>query len=219
MEIPNWLSGKLDAKGADEISAAVERAEKHTSAEIVPMVVRGSITVGHVPWLLFFIAIPLTWVLLPLVSHFSWHTWVGEILTVVVASAFAFVFKRFATVQRILTPDEDEMASVQRRALLEFHLANLPSTEKAPGVLIFVSMLERRAVILADAAISARFDADVWDRVLEALLAEIGKGNFAGGMQEAIALVGSMLAEKFPAPTHGQEARVNELPNSLVIKD
>ena len=211
MEIPNWLSGKLDSKGADEISAAVGRAEKHTSAEIVPMVVRGSITVGHVPWLLFFIAIPLTWVLLPLVLH----NWVGEILTVVVASVFAFVFKRFATVQRILTPDEDEMASVQRRALLEFHLANLPSTEKATGVLIFVSMLERRAVILADAAITARFDADAWDRVLKALLAEIGKGNFAGGMQEAIALVGSMLAEKFPAPTHG----VNELPNTLIIKD
>lgn len=211
MTIPHWLANKLDSKGAQEISAAVERAEKTTAAEIVPMVVRGSITTGHVPWLLFFIAIPITWALLPLVLH----DWIGEVLTVVIASLTAFIFKRFATVQRILTPDEDEIASVHRRALLEFHLANLPSTENATGVLIFVSMLERRAVILPDAAIAAKFSESDWDRVLKALLAQIGKGNFAGGMQEAIALVGSMLTEKFPAPAH----LVNELPNSLIIKD
>ncbi len=211
MEIPNWLRGSVTKEGLDTVKMAVADAESRTSAEIVPMVVRGSITTGHVPWLLFFMMVPVTWMLIPLVLH----NIVGEILTVVVAAAFAFGLKNFAFIQRWLTPEKDEEISVMRRAQLEFHLAHLKATEGRTGVLVFVSMLEHKAVVLADQAIAEKFDPSTWDQVLEVLLSHTKKKDLVKGMAEAVKLLGTLLAKEFPAPVHN----VNELPNGLIVKD
>ncbi len=54
-ELPNagshfsWARRALGNDGADRIEAAIAEAESHTSGEIVPILVRRSSTVGHVP--------------------------------------------------------------------------------------------------------------------------------------------------------------------------
>ena len=210
-QLPKWIRKKLNTDGAKRISEAVARAEAKTSAEIVPMVVSGSITTGHVPWILFLIALPVIWMLIP----YMMHDWLGEVATVVGAVIFAAVFHRFNWVKRILTPNADETVSVNRRALLEFHLANLRSTQNGTGVLIFVSMLERKAVVLADDRIAAEFPPEICGETLNVLTSRIKQRKFADGMSEAIDLLGEKLATKFPAAS----SNPNELPNTLIVKD
>ncbi|MCJ8276142.1 MAG: hypothetical protein MJK18_04820, partial [Bdellovibrionales bacterium] len=49
----SWLKGHLDEEGAKKIEQAIIDAEKKTSGEIVPMIVRSSSTIGHVPIIVF----------------------------------------------------------------------------------------------------------------------------------------------------------------------
>ena len=213
MEIPSWLNRHVTESNLVKISDAVAAAEVRTTAEIVPMVVRSSIVVGHVPWLLFFITLPIAWVLLPYVVHGVW----GEIFTVVVAAIAAVGLKDLPFIQRWLTPDNDECLSVMRRAQLEFHRAGLRATTGHTGVLIFVSMLERKAIVLADTSVSQKFTDDAWKDVLSKLLSRVKHGDFSGGMIEAVGHLGGLLESQFPAVAG--DANPNELPNTLIIKD
>ena len=104
-----------------------------------------------------------------------------------------------------------------RRAQLEFHRAGLRSTVGHTGVLIFVSMLERKAVVLADTSVHEKFNDDAWKDVLSKLLGKVKHGDFSGGMIEAVAHLGSLLETQFPAAPGA--ANPNELPNTLIIKD
>ena len=49
IDIPKWASSHLDQKHSQTIIDSVAEAESKTSGEIVPMIVRRSSTVGHIP--------------------------------------------------------------------------------------------------------------------------------------------------------------------------
>ena len=213
MEIPLWLSGHVNEESLTKISGAVADAEVRTTAEIVPMVVRSSIVVGHVPWLLFFMTLPVAWVGVPYLIHGWW----GELVIILIALIAAIGLKDLSFIQRWLTPERDECLSVMRRAQLEFHRAGLRSTVGHTGVLIFVSMLERKAVVLADTSVHAKFNDDAWKDVLSKLLGKVKHGDFSGGMIEAVSHLGTLLESQFPAVAG--EANPNELPNTLIIKE
>ena len=52
-ELPRWAHRILGNDGAERIEAAIAEAESRTSGEIVPILVRRSSTVGHVPLVCF----------------------------------------------------------------------------------------------------------------------------------------------------------------------
>jgi putative membrane protein len=80
------------------------------------------------------------------------------------------------------------------------------------GVLLYLSLLERRAEIVADAAIDAKVKPEVWGQAMAALVAEVKAGRPAHGMAEAVRLIGDVLAEHFPRSS----SDTNELPDSLI---
>ena len=80
-------------------------------------------------------------------------------------------------------------------------------------MLIFVSVAERFAEILADAAIHAKVPEDVWPTIVADLTANIGRGQAGDGFVRAIAAVGEHLAKHFP-PDAGQP---HALSNHLIV--
>jgi putative membrane protein len=220
MEVPRWCEGIVDGTGADNIEAAVGAAEKRTSAEIVPMIVHRSITVGHVPvilalgWLLIF------WSLLPLVAE-RFPTgvpfWGLQLVALLLALGLAWWLGRYDWVQRWLTSDRDEEMSVMNRAELEFHHFGVRGTAGRNGVLLMVSLVEHRAVVLADQSVAEQFPPETWEVPIRVLITRIKKGDFAGGMVEAMNALAEILAVKFPLSAAG--AGGGELANHLVIKE
>ncbi len=213
-QIPRWLKGHLRQEDLPRIEQAVTVAETKTSGEIVPMLVGKSSSIGHVPAEIFLLVML---VLLGAVS--TWNTdllplWSLQLLAVLIAVAATVVLKDIAAIQRFLTPHHDQVDSVMHRAQLEFFLSDIKQTKAHTGVLIFVSMLERRAVILADPKIAAEYPPETWTDVLQPLIAEIKKDRLAEGFCIAVAKCAEKLAPHFPATPH-----VNELPNNLVIKN
>jgi len=85
-------------------------------------------------------------------------------------------------------------------------------THGRTGILIYLSMREHRADILADEAIASKVEPEVWGDAMAAMLAELGQGRVAAGMIAAVERVGKVLAEH--VPRDGVDH--NELPDRLI---
>ncbi len=215
--VPAWAKYLLDDEGLERIHVAVAKVEKHTSAEIVPMLVSNSSTTGHVPWILFLVLLMFTWTVLPrlmMLTPFDVPFWLVDIVAVAIAVGGTWVLSRSARIRHLLTPRFDQLLSVERRALLEFHLARIRETEQRTGILIMASSLERRAIVIADKTIDERLPKATWDNVIAILLEKTKAGNFADGMVAALEALGAHLEPVFP-PAHDNK---DELENGLIIK-
>ena len=111
-----------------------------------------------------------------------------------------------------LTPRAIKREHVHAAAVTQFKAGGIGTTRAHTGVLIFVSLADRIAEVVADPAIYARVPPDHWATTVTALTAGIKAGTPGAGFVRAIELAGDVLAEHFPA--HGTAA--NELPNRLI---
>jgi len=101
---------------------------------------------------------------------------------------------------------------VRRRAVMVFKTAAERRTEGRTGILIYLSMAERRAEIVADEAILAVTDDHTWGEAMAALIAEVRQGRPGDGICAAIERVGVVLSEHFPR----SDTDVNEIPDKLI---
>ncbi len=100
-----------------------------------------------------------------------------------------------------------------RRALEQFLAQNLHTTPGRTGVLIFVSVAERYAEIVADAEIARHVDEFGWRSIVDDLTAKIGAGDAVSGFLAAIRAVAIPLAAHFPPTSHPHHL----LPNHLIV--
>lgn len=112
----------------------------------------------------------------------------------------------------LLTPAPIKSARVHARALTCFRIGAEGRTTGRTGVLIYLSMAEHRAEIIADEAIAAKVAPEVWGDAMHALVAEIRAGRVGEGMVAAVGQVGAVLAQHLPRA----EDDTNELPDRVI---
>lgn len=117
-------------------------------------------------------------------------------------------------IRRALTPRSLKRLRVQRRAAEQFIAKNLHRTAERTGVLIFVSLGERMAELIADDGIADHVEPHVWRRAMAALTEGLKRDQPAAGFAAAIGLCADVLAEKFPCRADGNP---NELPDAVVV--
>jgi putative membrane protein len=183
-----------------KIRAAVQAAEKQTRGEIVPMVVPVS---GHydTPHLLGSLLALLTLAGL-LFEHDGWGASYSPpviLLAVLAAYSLGRAAGSLPVLIRLLTPNHRMDLQVRRRAQAAFYEHGLHKTREASGILIMISLLERRVQILADRAIDEKVPPATWDAVVHQLICAIKEGRPTEGLCRAITQCGALLAEHFPA--------------------
>jgi putative membrane protein len=114
---------------------------------------------------------------------------------------------------RVLAPDQVEIAAVATCAKDAFLDYGLVETRERSGVLIYISQLERRVHILADAGIHERAGVEEWEKDVQTIVDGIKRGTAAEGILAAVGSIGAQLAESFPRSPDD----VNELPNHVVF--
>jgi len=213
---PGWIASYLTTVEIEQISQTVHKVEAQVQAEIIPMIVMRSSAVGHVTPL---IMLNLMLVFIPLeFYYFQWsldfNLWLGF------SVLGAYLLARWAScklwVQRIFTSDADETAQVWRRAELEFYRQKTHHTKDRNGILLFVSIMERKAVLLADETIAREFPADTWAPIVQEFSLSLKAGHWGEGFQKTLERCRELLAEKFPS-RNGQPR--NELANFLRITE
>ncbi len=211
-EIPPWAKNHLSADSKATVEAAVQRGERQTSGEIVPMVVRRSSVRGHVlpltASLVLLVILELLFTFSPPWAHHAWWALLAAAVIAVLISPAVFLL-------RWLTPAKDLEAQVLQRAVVEFYHAGLNQTAGSTGILLFVSLAERRAVVLADKAIAAKLGPETWKTVVDQVIAGIKAGDLGRGLVSAIDDCAKILAAHFPVLPNDQ----NELGDGLIIKE
>ena len=112
----------------------------------------------------------------------------------------------------LLIPGPIKTRRVRARAIGLFKVGAERRTTGRTGVLIYLSMAEHRAEIVADEAIAGKVPPETWGEAMVDMLAEIRQGRIAEGMAEGVKDVGAVLAEHFPRNAHD----TNELPDRLI---
>ena len=217
MNIPNWLKAYMKPEEAAIIIKAIRDAESTTSGELVPMIVRRSSTIGHVPVLLLTLLVVLFFILEGPARQAEalGENWIWYLVDIVLLMAATAVGARLPWMQRLLTTRADQALQVDSRSVIEFYESNINRTKDATGVLIFVSLMERRAVVLADKAINDQVPKDTWSKVCDRLTAGIKKKNLGQAIREAVLECGEIMAPHFPIQSDDE----NELRDQLIIKE
>ena len=110
---------------------------------------------------------------------------------------------------------EDRATAVAgEQAFQEFYAQGLHRTRLGTGVLLFVSLFERRVIVLADEGIDAKVDAAFWEGVDAAVLDGIRRGSLRDGLVDGIRRVGEILETDFPPP----DDDVNEIPDRVIVR-
>ncbi len=111
-----------------------------------------------------------------------------------------------------LTPGIVKAERVRRRAIRYFKVGAERRTSGRTGVLIYLSMAEHRAEIVADEAIHSKVEPEIWGEAMAKLVGGVREGRLADGMVAAVSDVGAVLAQHFPRAADD----VNELPDRLI---
>ena len=211
------------------VSAAVSAAEAHSAGEIVTIVTDRSDGYWDVALAWAALAAATALLVLSLAPAFylglidrvtgAWaNEWTpGEIFAVALGVATLkflgmLVIQLWQPLKFWLVPPPVKARRVLARAVTCFKVGAERRTHGRTGILIYLSMREHRAEIVADAAITGKVAPEVWGEAMAAMLVEIRAGRLADGMIAAIERVGAILTEHFPR----DENDVNELPDRLI---
>ena len=193
----------------ERIAAAIRAAEANTSGEIFCVIARHASDYRLVP--LAWAAAIARAVPAPLIYLTLWPASVIYLLQLFVFILVTIGLSR-PGIRYHLVPRRAKHDHAHALAMRQFFAQGLQHTEQRTGVLIFASVAERYAEIVADAGINAKVTPEVWDKAIAALISGIKAGRAADGFVAAIEQCGAVLAEHFPPGALNRD----ELPNRLV---
>lgn len=219
----------LNEADHDRVTAAVAEAEKTTDGEIVTIVARRSDPYhdAGLHWAMGAVFLALS-AAAAFPQHFraicSWllRSWEHEVedwklLTILLGLLILkFLVVRYLLawmpLRMALTPKGTKARRVRRRAITLFRAVAQGRTRGRTGVLIYLSLDEHRAELVADAAINEKVAPQIWGEAMAALIDGVRDGRAGEGLAEAVRQVGVVLTAHFPATGDNP----NELPDRLI---
>src|SRR6266568_4706179 len=196
---------KFDQASSDALAGAVRDIEKDTDAEIV-IVVRGrSGNYRHADYLCGAI-VALIGLIFVLLSPFEFHTYWVPVDVVLLFVAGAFLSSRSDTMRRLLTSKKFRAQAARNGSAAMFYEAGIANTHAENGLLIYLSLLEKRLEVIADRGILKAVEPLKWNHAVFHLR-EIGRHPKAETFIKGLRELGKLLAESLP-PT-------GENPNEL----
>jgi putative membrane protein len=193
------------------IADAIRAAEAKTSGEIFCVLAARSSHYGLVP-VAWAAALALL-VPLPLIYLTTWPASVIYVLQLAAFVGAAILLSRPSLHYRIV-PRRAKHDRAHGAAMRQFWAQGLHKTASRTGVLIFVSLAERYAEIIADAGINEKVTPEVWNSAVDALTSAVKDGRIADGFVAAVEQCGAVLAAHFPLPPGSRNP--DELPDKLV---
>ncbi|HEX2813874.1 MAG TPA: hypothetical protein VHO04_14460 [Sphingopyxis sp.] len=213
----------------DRVTAAVAAAEEGTSGEIVTVIAAQSNDYDDVALVWASVIAFLAMSIVALFPDFyqglyyritgGWgheltaNQWLGTVIAIGVLKWIGvWLILLWLPLRLWLTPRAILAARVRARAIDLFKVGTEAKTLGRTGILLYVSLREHRADIVADEAIAAKVAPEVWGDAMAALIDLVRKGQPGEGMAEAVRQMGLVLADHFP---RGSE-NPNELPDRLI---
>jgi putative membrane protein len=200
----------ISADDRQRIAAAIRAAEAKTAGEIVCVLAKSSSDATALPVMIAAVlALALPWLLVA-----SSAMPVDRILTLQIVAFIVLVMAlSLPRIRAALIPRKARRAIAHRAAMAQFAMRGIARKKNRNGILIFVSLAERYARIIADEGISAHVPQMEWQAAVDALTAHMRDGRIADGFIAAIRSCGEHLARHFPRGAGDRD----ELPDRIYV--
>jgi putative membrane protein len=209
----------LTADEAAGLDALVARVEAATGVQVVPAIAGKSDSYAEIPWSAFALGVSLASLALALADYLrpAWVTTSTLVLHAVAvlgsgATLAALTILLPACARPFLRRTRAD-AEVRQFAESLFLRQGIFATRARTGLLLFVSLFERRIEIVADTGLNGRIGAADWNAVIARMTPHLrGRQPFAA-MRDALTELEALLVAKgfTPAPD-----TTNELPNRTI---
>jgi putative membrane protein len=211
------LKGALhafDAQARSRIEAAIQEAESHTAAEIVPVVSHTSSRYQRAEDVMGLWCAFIAYVLLGIFSPENLiDFWEGLIVLGLAVGLGAFLAHAIPALKRGLAGKTEQQEQVMDAAFRSFRSFGVGDTTGRTGVLIFLSLFERMVVVIGDRSLTDKLTPADYSSVRDAVLEHLRQGNPVEGLAAAIRQAGSLLARALPRPAGDRD----EIPNTLRV--
>jgi putative membrane protein len=201
------------------VETAVKEAEKLTAGEIVVMIISDSyqyplaIVIGAEAF-----ALLLAVIFTPLAGAWLWiggqNMWLFLGFLTVFFILFHEIIKRIPWLKRFFISRKEIDDEVEEAAITNFFDQGLYRTRDQTGVLILISVFERRVWVLADRGINTRVSESQWDDIVKMITDGIKQKRPADAICEAVEKIGELLKTYFPIKPDDTD----ELKNLIIEK-
>ena len=193
----------------EAVSAAIREAERQTCGQIICVLAQSSSDYAYVPilWASVLSLLP-PWPLMDFTQLSVQRIFLLQLVVFVLAGfIFSWIPLRLALVPRAV-----RRAQAHRAALEQFVVRRVTHTRNRCGILIFVSMAEHYARVIADEGIAQKVKNEEWQAAIDVLIEHIRDGRIAAGFVAAIERCGAILAAQAPS-----DGSADQLPDRLYI--
>lgn len=204
----------ISIKDRELIKELITEAEQKSDSEMVPMIVsrsdnypaahfRAAIIVS------FLFSLGLYFSPLSIINpiYFLWIQLPGLIL--------GYYLANIPTITRLLITKQEVEYEVTQRAIEAFFEHNLHTTDQHNGVLIFISILEKKIKIITDVGVRKKVDQKIWDEIIYSFTEKVKEGEFVEALKSTIAATSDILENYFPSTG---KPKKNELKNDIIIE-
>ncbi len=213
----------LSVPEQNRLNRAVAAAEKKTGCQIVLAVVRRSDAYPEIPWKAFALAASVSG-LAVLIREVLSRGWPQPVtppaaMTVVlgaglVSACLTILIPAYA---RIFLGKRRAGAEVRQYAESFFLRRNLSATAGRRGVLLLVSLFERRVILLPDKGLHSRLTAEESRLVIDPLIPILRRGDVPGALKTGLdSLTAALLTPPKRRPARSLR---NELPDSVIEEE
>jgi putative membrane protein len=198
------------------ITATVKKVEGTTSGEIVPMVVSSSGVYplsGIIGAMALSVPVSIigTYFAGPLVRVVMRDLWVFLGIEAVLFLIGYLLVCNVMRLKRLFIPEEEMLDEVRTAALASFYERGLHRTKEETGVLIYISIFERKVRVLGDRGIHAKVGDDAWKEIVSMVVDGIRNDRQGEAICRAVERTGEILRTHFPVKKGDRD----ELPNLI----
>ena len=192
------------------IEEAVKKAESETSGEIVPVILKQSdfYAAAHFRLALLF------GILFSIICYYAYDFDDPIILiwSQIPGMVLGYLLAYIPTLKRVLITKAEMEEEVYQRGLQVYFENKVSMTKDRTGIMIFISLLERKVEVLADCGINEKVEKNYWNDLVKTLSSKIKEGRKVDGIVGAVMDCGRSLKEFFPI----KEDDTNEISNELI---
>jgi putative membrane protein len=198
---------RFDSAACDTLAGCVQEIERSTDAELVIVVRARSANYSHADYLFGFCVAFVILVFL-IFSPFSFPEFLVPIDIAIAFVIGALISWKSNAIRRLLSREKFRKNAVRTAAAAMFYEAGIANTNAEMGVLIYLSLMEKRLELIADRGVLKKVPAQDWNQQIYELH-KVGQNPEPKTFQTAIEEFGKVLAAHVPATGENP----NELPD------
>lgn len=199
---------------SEKIELAIADFEKEVDFELVPVITDKSSFTEHIGWMISLLLLLLFLLSIDFFFQDSWASKTGYYMAApFVAVVLGHLLDKSDIVDRFFISKPERARQAFEKAQRIFFLKQLHEIKTQNSLLLFISVMERQIVILADPRMKFEGAHELQKQLLGVLQKDFGQKQFERGFLNAISFLKNELKVKFP---RSKTALDNLVPNKLV---